>query len=172
MCLWYYAAMKIAVVGVSASGKSTFARKLGKKLNHPVTFIDAIMWQPNWQYIGEEETAKKIKAVLEQPSWIIEGYIVKSVRVELFEEADTILYLDYPGWLSAWRYVKRSIKHAKEPRLELPGSPDKFSFKTLKLIYTKGEVYKLEKLFKENEWNDKIVRLKTPAAAKNYLQKL
>lgn len=163
---------KIAIVGVSASGKSTFARKLEEKVGIPVTHIDALMWQPGWQYIGDEQTEAIIRDMLTKEHWIFEGYIVKSVREELFNEADVILYLDYPGWVSAWRYIKRWIKHRKNPRPELPGSPEKFSFKFLKLVYTKGEVYKLEKLFKGRDWSHKIIRLKTPKEAERYLDTL
>lgn len=162
---------KIVVVGVSASGKSTFARKLSEKVGIPTTHIDAVMWQPGWNYIGDEQTVSFIKELAQKDSWILEGYIEKEARVELFDSADKILYLDYPGHLSAWRYVKRFLKHWRNPRPELPGSPEKFSFKFLKLVYTKGEVWKLERLFKESDWDDKIIRFKKPAEATNFLKK-
>jgi adenylate kinase family enzyme len=163
---------KIVVLGVSASGKSTFARKLGKKIGLPVTHMDALMWKPGWEYIGEEETVTLIKEVSEKDQWIIEGYIEKKVRVELFTKVNTILYLDYPGWLSAWRYVNRTLKHRKNPRPELPGSPETFKFSFLKIVFTKGEVYKLEKLFKEHNWDSKIIRFKSPKESKVFLSKL
>ncbi|MEY2665164.1 MAG: hypothetical protein RLZZ480_269 [Candidatus Parcubacteria bacterium] len=163
---------KVVVLGVSASGKSTFARKLGEKTGLPVTYIDTLMWKPGWQYIGDEETVRLIKSVSERDAWIIEGYIEKEARVDLFNKADTILYLDYPGWLSAWRYIKRTWKHRKNPRPELPGSPDKFSFKFLKTVFSKGEVYKLERLLKEHDWNSKITRFTSPKEADLFLKSL
>jgi adenylate kinase family enzyme len=161
---------KIVILGVSASGKSTFARKLGEKTGLPVTYMDALMWKPGWEYIGDEETVRLIKEASEKEQWVIEGYIDKQVRVDLFNKADTILYLDYPGWLSAWRYIKRTWIHRKNPRPELPGSPEKFSFKFLKIVFTKVEVYKIEKLFKENDWSDKIIRFKSPKEADLFLK--
>ncbi len=163
---------KIVVLGVSASGKSTFARALAIKTQLPLIHMDAIMWKPNWEYAGDEETVRRIKEVSEQDSWIIEGYIDKTVRVDLFNKADAILYLDYPGWLSAWRYIKRCFKHRTNPRPELPGSPEKFNFNFLKIVFTKGEVYKLEKLFKEYDWDKKIIRFKSPKEAKLLLESL
>ncbi len=161
---------RIVILGVSASGKSTYARKLGERAGLPVTYIDALMWKPGWQYVGDVETVRLIKEASEKEAWIIEGYIEKEARVDLFDKADTILYLDYPGLLSAWRYIKRYLKHWKNPRPELPGSPEKFSFKFLKLVYTKGEVWKLEKLFKEHNWNSKIIRFKSPKEATELLK--
>lgn len=164
--------MKIVIVGVSASGKSSFARELSKKINVPTTHMDEIMWNPGWEYIGDEKTVAAINEAVKKEDFIIEGYIDKAARVNLFNTADKILYLDYPGWLSAFRYIKRVLKHRKNPRPELPGSPDKFSLKFLKLVYTKGEVGKLEKLLKENDWNSKIIRFKKPREAQEYLQKI
>ena len=164
--------MKIVVLGVSASGKTTFTRELEKKTGINATYIDSVMWEPGWNYVGDEKTVSVIEQATEKESWIIEGYIVKDARVDLFDKADVILYLDYPGYLSAWRYLKRCFKHWRTPREELPGSPDLFKLKTLKLVYTKGEVYRLEKLFKKHDWNEKIIRFKKPDDAKKYLKNL
>lgn len=164
--------MKIVVLGVSASGKTTFAKELSNKLGVQPFLIDEIMWKPGWDYIGDEQTFEAINEIIETDSWILEGYIEKKARVGVFNTADKILYLDYPGYLSAWRYIKRWWKHRKNPRPELPGSPETFSFKFLKLVYKKGEVWKLEQLFKEHDWNDKIIRFKTPTEAKKYLKSI
>lgn len=170
--MWYYLGMKIVIVGVSASGKSTFARKLADKLKIPVTHMDALMWESGWEYIGDDKTVALIDEVSRQEDWVIEGYITKAARSELFSKADKIIYLDYPGLLSAWRYVKRWWKYRKNPRPELPGSPEKFSFTFLRLVHTKGEVWKLERLFKESNWDSKIIRLKNPKDAEEYLNNL
>ncbi len=163
---------KIVILGVSASGKSTFARKLGDKTGLPVTYIDALMWKPGWQYIGDEETVRLIKEALEKEAWIIEGYIEKEARVDLFNEADTILYLDYPAWLPAVRYIKRWWQHRKDPRPELPGCPEKFSFEFLVRVYKKKEVYRLEQLFKKHDWNSKIIRFNSPSEANNFIKNI
>jgi adenylate kinase family enzyme len=161
--------MRIIVIGVSASGKTTFTKKLAERMNAKPILMDEIMWGPGWNYIGDEATIEKTQEVIKGEDWLLEGYITKLVRTEVFDRADQILYLDYPGWLSAWRYIKRCIKYWKNPRPELPGSPEKFSIKFLKLVYTKGETWTLEQLLEENNWNEKIVRFKRPSDAKNYL---
>lgn len=163
---------KIVIVGVSGSGKSTFARKLEKKINKRAFFMDAIMWKPGWQYVGDEQTAKGIEEILlKNTEWIIEGYIVKNIRTRVLEEASTIIYLDYSQWVSVFRYLKRCWKHRKTPRLELEGSPEKFSFKFLKLVWTKGETISLNKFLEKVDQN-KIIKLKSPKEALRLLGSL
>lgn len=163
---------KIVVVGVSASGKSTFSRRLGEKLRIPVTYMDAIMWKPGWNYIGDGETEKILNEVSEGESWIIEGYISNGSRATIFDKADTIIYLDYSPWVSSWRYIKRYWKHRKQARPELEGSPEKFSFKFLKLVWTKGESISLNKYLDQVINKNKIQRFKTPKESKLFLDSL
>lgn len=120
------------------------------------------MWNPGWEYIGDEKTVEKLREISEDDRWIIEGYISKEARTFLFEKADTIIYLDYPPIISSFRYIKRWWKHRKNPRPELEGSPEKFSFKFLKLVWTKGESISLEKFLKEVKDQTRILRLKSP----------
>ncbi len=162
---------KIVVVGVSASGKSTFTKKLASKTNLPVTFMDAIMWKPGWVYIGDEETIKKLEEVSLTERWIIEGYISKNARTSVFDRADMIIYLDYSPWVSSWRYIKRWWMHRKNARPELEGSPEKFSFKFLKLVWTKGEAISLNKFLEKADKN-KIVKLTSPRKAKVFLKSI
>jgi len=160
---------KVVIVGVSASGKSTLARRLGKKTNLPVIFMDALMWKPGWEYIGDEATKTKLQEVVKAPEWIIEGYITKKARTFLFSEADTIIYLDYSLWVISWRYVKRWWKHRTTARPELEGSPETFSFRFLKLVWTKGEAVSLEHFLGQVADQTKIITLTSPKIAERFL---
>lgn len=163
---------KILVVGVSASGKSVFSRKLGHRTGLPVTYIDALMWKPGWSYIGDDETVKLLDEASQQPEWIIEGYIEKEAQALILERADSIIYLDYPRCVAAWRYIKRSWRHRKDPRPELEGCPDKFSFKSLIKIWKKKEVYYLNKSLAVMSDQSKLIKLTSPKEAEIFLQKI
>ncbi len=163
---------KIVVVGVSASGKSTFARLLADKLKIEVTFMDEVMWRAEWNYVGDAAVTTKLDEIRKRPEWIIEGYLPKFVRTMIFEKADTIIYLDHPSWVSAWRYLKRYWKHRKVPRPELNGSPDKFSFKFLKLIWTKREAVSLEKYLEQITDKNKVIRFTSPKETELFLSRL
>lgn len=163
---------KIVIVGVSASGKSTFARKLAGKMILPVFFVDSIMWKPGWEYVGDAEVAERLDDVTTEAEWILEGYIVKEARQFVFERADTIVYLDYSPWVASWRYLKRWWKHRKDPRPELEGSPEKFSFKFLELVWVKGETISLNKYLSAIEPQNKIIKLSSLKQAKKFLQEI
>ena len=161
---------RIVVVGVSASGKSTFSRKLAEKTGLPLILMDAIMWKSGWNYIGDEETTKQLDELSNKPEWIIEGYITKAARTFIFDRADTIIYLEYASIVASWRYIKRWWKHRKQARPELEGSPEKFSFKFLKLVWTKGETKSLNKYLSQIDNKQKIIILHSPSDANKFLK--
>lgn len=162
---------KILVVGVSASGKSVFSRELGQRTGISVTYVDALMWKPGWNYIGDEATVKLLDEASQRSEWIIEGFIDKKAQPFMLERADTIIYLDYSSIVTVWRYIKRSWKHRKDPRPELEGSPDKFSFEFLVLIWQKKEVYWLNKSLATMSDQTKLIKLTSPKEANTFLQK-
>ena len=161
---------KLLILGVSASGKSAFARKLAEKLKLPRIHADAIMWRPGWHYIGDEETAKVLEIESAKPEWIIEGYIVKQARPAVFERADTIIYLHYPRYVAAWRYLERAWKHRKEPRPELPGNPDEFKWETLKKIWNRLETRNVDRFISQMPNQEKVIKLLSPHEADKFLQ--
>jgi len=163
---------RIIVIGISASGKSTFSRKLSKKLKLPLTLMDEIMWEPEWNYIGDEAILNKLKKISLDDQWIIEGYISKEAKGFLFERANKIIYLDYHPFVGAFRYIRRWWKHRKKPRPELKGSPETFSFEFLKLVWTKGEASSLNKFVEEVKPTSKVIRFTNPREAEDFIQQI
>jgi adenylate kinase family enzyme len=163
---------RIVIVGVSASGKSTFARKLSEKAKLPFFLMDAIMWNPGWQYIGDEATVEKLEEIGSKEEWIIEGYISTEARTFLFERADIIIYLDYPPVVATFRYLKRWWKHRKSPRPELEGSPEKFDWKFLKLVWTKGEAISLNRFLAQVQDQSKLIRFTSPKQAETFIKNI
>jgi adenylate kinase family enzyme len=161
---------KILVVGVSASGKSTFSRKLADILNLPLTLMDSIMWKPGWVYAGDEKVVEELRKISTRPEWVIEGYIAKDARTFLFDAADIIIYLDYPRIIPTWRYIKRFLKHRKNSRPELEGSPEKFSFKFLRTVWMKWEVITLDEFLNNIDNKAKIIKFYTPKEAESFLK--
>ncbi len=162
---------KIVIVGVSASGKSTFARQLAEHTGLSLTHMDTVWWKRGWVEVSDEDATKQLDGITQNPEWIIEGYIPHGARDFVFERATSILYLDYSGRVAAWRYVRRWLKHRKKARPELEGSPDTFKWYFMKRVWTKREAVSLDKDLTQVKDQSKIIRFKTPREAKTYIDK-
>lgn len=53
--------MKINVIGTSGSGKSTFSRKLSRKINHSYIEMDELHWKSDWIESNTEDFFEKLK---------------------------------------------------------------------------------------------------------------
>jgi adenylate kinase family enzyme len=100
---------RVNVVGVTGSGKTTFARKLAARLGYPHIELDALYHEPNWQaaplHIFRERTHRALSA----DCWVVDGNYSK-VRDIVWIQADTIVWLNYPFPLVLWRLFRRTIR--------------------------------------------------------------
>lgn len=100
---------RIMIVGLPGAGKSTFARKISHSLQIACYHIDRYYWKPNWQKYTVPEWLVIHQALIDQPSWIIEGCAIKSSFMERFARADLVIYFNFPRLLCLWRMIKRSL---------------------------------------------------------------
>lgn len=160
---------RIAIIGISASGKSVFTRELASKIGLPLVHMDQLFWKGNWQEIPEAEYLKKHQEVIQQEKWIIEGYIEENMADRL-KRADLILYLDYPGWLCALRLIWRWLKHRRAARPELPKEAlESLKNKTFWKVLRRKERERIEQAL-ILAGNPKAIRLKSPNELKKFLQ--
>lgn len=120
---------KIAVIGVSCSGKSTFGRSLSRKLDCDLIDLDDFYWNPGWVQTPKDVFVEKIAEKIKMPSWIIVGnYSI--VQDQVIQAADTVIWLDY-SYLTIWsRAFRRTFK-----RIFLREPCCNGNFETLKLAF-------------------------------------
>ncbi len=97
---------RIAVVGASCSGKTTFADRLSQILQIPHIELDVLHWGPNWTIRDDFEI--NVLQMIEQECWIVDGNY-KNVREAIFSKADSILWLNYSFHKVFARALKRTV---------------------------------------------------------------
>lgn len=103
--------MKINIVGTTATGKSTFGRKLAAKMGIPFLEMDAIFWRPNWQEPSDEEFFPKLENALAAHSWVLDGNYTRTIPIK-WKHIDTVIWLDYSFKTTITQSVLRAFKRA------------------------------------------------------------
>lgn len=102
--------MKILIVGIVASGKTTLAKKLSKLLGIKHYEIDSVVRDDvNNVKRSEKEQKKIFNEINREDNWIIEGTLRKHLFY-LCNMADKIIYLDIPLNIRKRRIFTRFIK--------------------------------------------------------------
>lgn len=163
---------KIAILGITGSGKSTVSRRVAEKTGLPLFHMDALFWKTTWEEeVPEAEYIRGQEGILKNNQrWIIEGWINPKL-IERVKQADLIIYLDYAGWRAAWRYSVRAVKHRKVARPELPPDcVDTFKLHRFLIILSRGERSEIEDVLKQASVESKVVRLRSPREMEKYLR--
>lgn len=112
---------RIVIVGSSGAGKSTLARELGQKLDLPPIHLDKHYWKPGWVGTPAQAWQEKVTELTQSEQWIIDGNYRDTLDTRL-QAADTVVFLDLPRWVCAFRAIKRRIQYRNKPRPDMaPG---------------------------------------------------
>jgi adenylate kinase family enzyme len=121
---------RVVVTGMAGAGKSTFSRALSAKTGLPVIHLDVHFWKPGWVEPSEDEWRDKQRSLLTSNEWIVDGNYYATLDLRL-GRADTVVFLDTPWWVCAWRTFVRGIR--KRPvGFQLPKGCDESALKRLR----------------------------------------
>lgn len=96
--------MKIRIIGYAGSGKTSLAIRLQEKY-----IIQGISLDDFLKIKDKEQRMAVLNKRLENlDSWIIEGVQVSPWTTTSFQDADLIVVLDYPIYISQFRVFKRT----------------------------------------------------------------
>lgn len=100
---------RVVVLGRGGAGKSTVSRQLGAAAGLPVLELDKHFWSADLTPLTAAEWVAVQERLIAGEGWVLDGdlgsYDVLSARVRA---ADTVVVLDFPLWLCAWRAIRRS----------------------------------------------------------------
>jgi adenylate kinase family enzyme len=95
---------RVVILGRGGAGKSVLARELGAATGLPVVELDREFWTPDLQPLPREDWARHQAILAADPRWIMDGDLGPYDDVEpRLRRADTVVVLDLPLWLCAWR---------------------------------------------------------------------
>ena len=98
---------RIAVAGVSGTGKTTLCTELSGLLGCRRVELDSLYHGPGW--VPRESFLDDVKAHIAEPSWALELQY-RQARPLIAERADTIVWLDYPTRTQMYRLVRRTLR--------------------------------------------------------------
>jgi adenylate kinase family enzyme len=101
-------APRVAVVGATGCGKTTFARHLACRLDVPYVELDALHWDPNWAEAPQNVFRERVEQALGGEAWVADGDHGQIA----FARATSVVWLDYPLAFVFLRLLMRTSRRA------------------------------------------------------------
>lgn len=159
--------IKILLIGIVASGKTTLAKKLSKETNIKYYEIDSIVHDDyNKIKRTNEEQQAIFSEINKNDNWIIEGTLRENLY-NLLEESSKIIYINIPLNIRKRRILIRFLKQ----RLGIEKCNYKPTSKMLKMMYVWTNEFEekrndFEKMLKKYE--HKLIKLDTIEKVDSY----
>src|SRR3989344_3359032 len=101
---------RILIIGISGSGKSTFANKLGKTLKREVIHLDKVYYPHpfRWEHTqSRDEWKQTVRNLVVKNKWIIDGHYNSTLSIRI-PRADIIIFFNFSKILCLYRVCKRA----------------------------------------------------------------
>ncbi|MGH4024143.1 MAG: adenylate kinase [Pseudonocardiaceae bacterium] len=168
---------RILVYGVTGSGKSVLAERIGTALNLPWYSVDDLTWEPGWVPVPVEDQRMRISVICARECWILDSAYGQWRDIPL-SRAELIVGLDYPRWLSLCRLIRRTGRRIISGELACNGNRESLrsAFSRDSIIVWHFRSFK-RKQRRMREWHadpdlPPVVLVRSPRAAKAWLQQL
>lgn len=102
---------KIIITGSTCTGKTTLGKRLSQEFNIPQIDLDDVHFLPNWIEKDKNTFVKDVNNELKKhQEWIVSGSYQSLLKDSVWQEANLIVWLDYPLYLILIRYFKRTYR--------------------------------------------------------------
>jgi adenylate kinase family enzyme len=117
---------RVAVVGTSGTGKTTFARSLSGALGVPHVELDSLYWGPQWTPVPTEQFRSSVRSAVEAPAWVIDGNY-SGVRDLVWGNATALVWLNYPFSVAFPRALRRTFRRIATRETLYGGNRESFT---------------------------------------------
>jgi adenylate kinase family enzyme len=171
------AARRVAVVGVSGNGKTTFSRELASRLEVPYVELDALFHLPGWREADLEDFRRSVEQAMSSHGWVLDGSYPRILGPLILERADTVVWLDQPLPLVLLRLVRRAIRDIVTQRDLFNGNRQTwryaFFMRDSLVSYAVKAHFRRRRIWPElfaQQANLRVVRLRSPRAVAGWLE--
>lgn len=171
---------RVAIIGVSASGKTTLSKKMSKKLNLTHKELDSFYWEYNWNEADSEIFIGRVTDFVKQDRWVTDGNF-SQVRELVWGRATHVIWLDYSLLRILKQFFARSIRRSFSKEELWNGNTeslrnsifkkDSLLFWILKTYRVYGKRYSTLIAAPEHK-HIAFVRLKSPEETNTFLKQL
>ena len=167
--------MKIAIIGYSGSGKSTLAKKLSEIYNCPLLYLDTIQFEANWKIRDIDEGRLMVGEFLKNDSWIIDGNYREFLQEKRLQDADKIIFMNFPRHICFPQAFKRYLHYKNKTRESMAdGCNEKFDLEFIKWLLFEGRKKSIKNHYNEicKCYKDKITIFRNNKNVENFLASL
>lgn len=100
---------RIAVIGTSGSGKTSFSKRVAAAISAPHIELDALYHEPGWVPAQPDVFRARVSVAIAAPAWVTDGNYSSFLRDIVWTAADTLVWLDYPFHVVIWRLFRRTM---------------------------------------------------------------
>jgi adenylate kinase family enzyme len=160
---------RIAIIGCGGSGKSHVARALGAALGITPVHLDTLYYDQDWNPLPKDEFAALQHDMVTQPRWIIDGNYASTLPIRL-EAADTVIFLDLPGWTCLWGILERRLRHGGGQHQAI-GVYDRITWNFIRYIlgYRRQMAPRVRALIADHAGDAQVTVLRSRAAVRRYM---
>jgi adenylate kinase family enzyme len=160
---------RVAIVGCGGSGKSWLARSLGGALGVKPVHLDGLYYDQDWNPLDQDRFGALQRDLVAAPRWIIDGNYASSLAIRL-RAADTVIFLDLPGWTCLCGVAARRMRHGGGQHKDI-GVYDRISWEVIRYIlgYRRRMAPRVRRLIADHAGNAEVVVLRSRRATRDYL---